>query len=95
MCWKSFVERVLSGSLVLKNFFPFMHIKSICILGSKRNMQNSGGSFRSRLGSYADVLRTVIMQQIIDSGGSLNGLELGEIEVCTQLIVEEVDCILT
>ncbi|VDM13681.1 unnamed protein product [Wuchereria bancrofti] len=50
---------------------------SVC---SRRSMQNSGGNFRSRLGSYADVLRTVVMQQIIDSGGSLNGLELEEIE---------------
>uniref|UniRef100_A0A158Q903 E3 ubiquitin-protein ligase n=1 Tax=Elaeophora elaphi TaxID=1147741 RepID=A0A158Q903_9BILA len=49
-------------------------------IGSRHSMQSSGGSFRSRLGSYADVLRTVVMQQIIDSGGSLNGLELEEIE---------------
>ncbi|KAK6110532.1 HECT-domain (ubiquitin-transferase) family protein [Brugia pahangi] len=48
--------------------------------GSRRSMQNSGGNFPSRLGNYADVLRTVVMQQIIDSGGSLNGLELEEIE---------------
>ncbi|CAG9534153.1 unnamed protein product [Cercopithifilaria johnstoni] len=47
---------------------------------SRRSMQSSGGSFRSRLGSYADVLRTVVMQQILDSSGSLNGLELEEIE---------------
>ncbi|EFO28334.2 hypothetical protein LOAG_00153 [Loa loa] len=47
---------------------------------SRRNIQSNGGGFRSRLGSYADVLRTVVMQQIIDSGGSLNGLELEEIE---------------
>lgn len=49
-------------------------------------MQSTGGSFRSRLGSYADVLRTVVMQQIVDAGGSLNGLELEEIEVCIQCI---------
>ncbi|MCP9265968.1 HECD1 [Dirofilaria immitis] len=47
---------------------------------ARRNMQINGSSFRSRLGSYADVLRTVVMQQIIDSSGSLNGLELEEIE---------------
>ncbi|KAL3982231.1 HECT-domain (ubiquitin-transferase) family protein [Acanthocheilonema viteae] len=47
---------------------------------SRRSTQGSGGSFRSRLGSYADVLRSVVMQQILDSGGSMNGLELEEIE---------------
>uniref|UniRef100_A0A915PQB4 E3 ubiquitin-protein ligase n=1 Tax=Setaria digitata TaxID=48799 RepID=A0A915PQB4_9BILA len=50
------------------------------ISGPRRSVQNNGSSFRSRIGSYADVLRSVVMQQIIDSGGSLNGLELEEIE---------------
>uniref|UniRef100_A0A914ZV22 E3 ubiquitin-protein ligase n=10 Tax=Parascaris univalens TaxID=6257 RepID=A0A914ZV22_PARUN len=44
-----------------------------------RNVQSVGGGIRSRLGSYADVLRTM-MQQVIDSGASLNALELEELE---------------
>lgn len=66
---------------IVKEFFLYLIWIDIFTSGSQRNIQSSGGTFRSRLGSYADVLRTVVMQQIIDSGGSLNGLELEEIEV--------------
>lgn len=51
-----------------------------CIVTVHRNVQSAGGGIRSRLGSYADVLRTM-MQQVIDSGASLNALELEELEV--------------
>ncbi|KHN87510.1 E3 ubiquitin-protein ligase HECTD1 [Toxocara canis] len=46
---------------------------------ARRNVQSVGGGIRSRLGSYADVLRTM-MQQVIDSGASLNAVELEELE---------------
>ncbi|VDK47623.1 unnamed protein product [Anisakis simplex] len=45
----------------------------------RRNVQSIGGGIRYRLGNYAEVLRTV-MQQVIDSGSSLNALELEELE---------------
>ncbi|VDN02850.1 unnamed protein product [Thelazia callipaeda] len=52
--------------------------KSEIVSGSRRNIQE--GCLRSRLGSYADILRTVVMQQIIDSGGSVNSVELEDVE---------------
>lgn len=45
----------------------------------RRGVQSATGVIRSRLGGYADVLRTM-MQQVIDAGGSLNALELEEID---------------
>jgi hypothetical protein len=46
---------------------------------SRRNLTNIGSNIRSRLGNYADVLRNM-MQQVIESGGSLHGFDADDIE---------------
>ncbi|VDK38563.1 unnamed protein product [Gongylonema pulchrum] len=48
--------------------------------GSRRSASANGVGLRSRFGSCTDALRNVIMQQIIEPGGSLNNLELAEID---------------